>query len=51
MVDLFFYKKIEDVEQAALEEKEAGEKAFAKDEKNWDKQEEEGAGEEEQWAA
>jgi small subunit ribosomal protein SAe len=51
MVDLFFYKKIEDVEPQAIEEK-GDEKGYAKDEKNWDKQEEEGAGaEEEQWAA
>lgn len=50
MVDLFFYKKIEDVEAAAIEDKAEGEKGYAKDEK-WDKQEEEGAGEEEQWAA
>jgi small subunit ribosomal protein SAe len=51
MVDLFFYKKIEDVEPQAIEEK-GEEKGYTKDEKNWDKQEEEGAGaEEEQWAA
>jgi len=50
MVDLFFYKKVEDVEAQAIEEK-GDEKAFARDEK-WDKQEEEGAAEgEEQWTA
>jgi len=50
MVDLFFYKKLEEVEAQAVEEREQGERALAKDEK-WDKQEEEGAAEEEQWAA
>lgn len=51
MVDLFFYKKIEDVEQQQLEDKEAQERV-AKEERNWDKQPEEGAAEEEgEWAA
>ncbi len=49
MVDLFFYKKIEDAETAAIEDK-AEEKTNAKDEGNWDKREEEGADAEEQWA-
>jgi len=50
MVDLFFYKKIEDVEEQAAEE--AGEKETgAKEEKKWDNQPEEAEGEEEQWAA
>lgn len=43
-------REIEDVEPTAIEEKGEGEKAFTKEEKNWDRQpEEEGAGEEEQW--
>lgn len=52
MVDLFFYKKIEDVEeQAAI--KEGEDKAAVQDQKKWDAQqgEEEGAEGEEQWAA
>jgi len=52
MVDLFFYKKIEDVEEQAAQGKEGEEKADAKDQKKWDThQEEEGEGEEGQWNA
>jgi len=51
MVDLFFYKKIEDVEEQAIQGKEE-EKADAKDQKKWDtQQEEEGEAEEGQWNA
>jgi small subunit ribosomal protein SAe len=52
MVDLFFYKKIEDVEEQAIAGKD-DDKAEAKDQKKWDAQqgEEEGAEGEEQWAA
>jgi len=52
MVDLFFYKKIEDVEEQAIEEKEEGEKGGAKEDKKWDNQPEEAeGGEEGQWDA
>jgi len=51
MVDLFFYKKIEDVEEQAAEDKEEGEKQGAKEGRKWDNQQEEAEGEEEQWAA
>lgn len=52
MVDLFFYKKIEDVEEQAIQGKEGEEKADTKDQKKWDnQQEEEGEGDEGQWAA
>jgi len=52
MVDLFFYKKIEDVEEQAIEEKEEGEKGGAKEDKKWDIQPEEAeGGEEGQWDA
>lgn len=52
MVDLFFYKKIEDVEEQAIAGKEE-EKGAIQDQKKWDAQQgEEEAGEgEEQWAA
>jgi len=53
MVDLFFYKKIEDVEEQAIAGKEGEDKAAIQDQKKWDAQqgEEEGAEGEEQWAA
>jgi len=51
MVDLFFYKKIEDVEEQAAEDKEEGAKEGAKEGRKWDNQQEEAEGEEEQWAA
>jgi len=51
MVDLFFYKKIEDVEEQAIQDKENEDKGEAKDQKKWDTQQEEGEGEEGQWAA
>lgn len=53
MVDLFFYKKIEDVEEQALAGKEGEEKAAIQDQKKWDAQqgEEEAAEGEEQWNA
>jgi len=51
MVDLFFYKKIEDVEEQATEDKEEGAKEGAKEGRKWDVQAEEVEGEEEQWAA
>jgi len=51
MVDLFFYKKIEDVEEQAAEDKEEGDKAGAKEGRKWDNQEEQPEGEEEQWNA
>jgi len=52
MVDLFFYKKIEDVEEQAIQGKEGEEKADDKDRKKWDtQQEEEAEGDEGQWAA
>jgi len=52
MVDLFFYKKIEDVEEQAAEDKEEGAKEGAKEGRKWDNQQEEVEGEEEgQWAA
>jgi len=53
MVDLFFYKKIEDVEEQAAIGKEGEEKADDKDRKKWDTQQEEGEGEgdEGQWNA
>jgi len=52
MVDLFFYKKIEDVEEQAAEDKEDADKAGAKEGRKWDNQaQEEAEGEEEQWAA
>jgi len=41
MVDLFFYKKIEDVEEQAAEDKEEGDKAGAKEGRKWDNQQEE----------
>jgi len=50
MVDLFFYKKIEDVEEQQAE-KEEGDKAGAKEGRKWDNQEEQPEGEEEQWNA
>jgi len=52
MVDLFFYKKIEDVEQQAIQGKEEGDKQGSKEEKKWDTlQQEEAQGEEEDWNA
>jgi len=51
MVDLFFYKKIEDVEEQQAEDKEDGDKAGAKEGRKWDVQEEQPEGEEEQWNA
>jgi small subunit ribosomal protein SAe len=52
MVDLFFYKKIEDVEEQQAEEAGEGEKGAAKEDKKWDNQAEEAEGaEEEQWNA
>jgi len=51
MVDLFFYKKIEDVEEQTHEEKEGDDKAGAKEGRKWDNQEEHAEGEEEQWNA
>lgn len=51
MVDLFFYKKIEDVEEQQAEET-GEEKGAAKEDKKWDNQAEEAEGaEEEQWNA
>jgi len=51
MVDLFFYKKIEDVEEQAIEDKEGGDKAATKEDRKWDTmQQEEAEGEEEQWS-
>lgn len=47
MVDLFFYRKVEDVEEQAFESKESGDKA-GKGTKKWDTYEEEG-NEEENW--
>jgi small subunit ribosomal protein SAe len=50
MVDLFFYRKVEDIEEQALEQKETGEgKAGGKEKQKWDTYEEEG--EEDQWNA
>ena len=52
MVDLFFYKKIEDVEAQAIEDKAEADKAAGREEKTWDRpQEEEAAAGEEEWAA
>jgi len=51
MVDLFFYKKIEDVEEQQAEDKEDADKAGAKEGRKWDNQEEQPEGEEEQWNA
>jgi len=52
MVDLFFYKKIEDVEVQAIDDKAEGDKALPKDEKIWDRQnEDEAAGDEEAWSS
>jgi small subunit ribosomal protein SAe len=51
MVDLFFYKKIEDVEEQQAEDKEDGDKTGAKEGRKWDNQEEQPEGEEEQWNA
>jgi len=51
MVDLFFYKKIEDVEEQQQEDKEDADKAGAKEGRKWDNQEEQPEGEEEQWNA
>jgi len=55
MVDLFFYKKIEDVEEQQAADKEEGDKAAGKDDKKWDVRGEEGEagaeGEEDQWNA
>jgi small subunit ribosomal protein SAe len=48
MVDLFFYRKVEDIEEQALESKGDGEKETGK--KKWDTYDEE-AGEEDQWNA
>jgi len=50
MVDLFFYRKVEDIEeQAAIEKGEGEGKATGKEKQKWDTYEEEG--EEEQWNA
>jgi len=50
MVDLFFYRKVEDIEEQALEHKEEGDgKATGKEKQKWDTYEEEG--EEDQWNA
>jgi len=51
MVDLFFYKKIEDVEEQAIQDKENEEKADTREQKKWDNQEEEAETNEEQWTA
>jgi small subunit ribosomal protein SAe len=51
MVDLFFYKKIEDVEEQQAEDKEDADKTGAKEGRKWDNQEEQPEGEEEQWNA
>jgi len=51
MVDLFFYKKIEDVEEQINEDKEEGDKHATKEGRKWDNQQEEAEGDEEQWAA
>jgi len=52
MVDLFFYKKIEDVEEQAIADKENEEKGEARDQKKWDNQDEQAAEDDEgQWAA
>jgi len=52
MVDLFFYKKIEDVEEQQAEDKEEADKAGAKEGRKWDTHEgEQAEGEEEQWNA
>jgi small subunit ribosomal protein SAe len=52
MVDLFFYKKIEDVEAQAIEDKAEADKAAGREEKTWDRPQEEGeAAGEEEWAA
>jgi hypothetical protein len=51
MVDLFFYKKIEDVEEQANEDKGDDDKTGAKEGRKWDNQEEQAEGEEEQWNA
>jgi small subunit ribosomal protein SAe len=53
MVDLFFYKKIEDVEEQAAEVQEGGEKGAGREDRKWDTQQEEGgeAEDEGQWAA
>jgi hypothetical protein len=50
MVDLFFYRKVEDIEEQALEAKGDDEGKTAGAKKKWDTYEEEG-GEEEQWNA
>jgi len=51
MVDLFFYKKIEDVEEEAAHEKEGEEDKLAtKDQKKWDTHQEDAEGDEEQWS-
>jgi len=50
MVDLFFYRKVEDIEEQALEQKGDDEGKTAGAKKKWDTYEEEG-GEEEQWNA
>jgi len=50
MVDLFFYRKVEDIEEQAQEQKDAGDgKAGGKEKQKWDTYEEEG--EEDQWNA
>jgi len=53
MVDLFFYKKIEDVEEQAIAGKDGEDKGDTKDQKKWDTAQEEGEaeGDEGQWAA
>jgi len=51
MVDLFFYKKIEDVEEQQAEDKEEADKAGAKEGRKWDVQDEQAEGEEEAWNA
>jgi small subunit ribosomal protein SAe len=51
MVDLFFYKKIEDVEEQAIQDKENEEKADTRDQKKWDTHEEPAENDEDQWAA
>jgi len=49
MVDLFFYRKVEDIEDQALDTKGGDEQKGGKDQKKWDTYEEEG--EEDQWNA
>jgi len=51
MVDLFFYKKIEDVETQINEDKAEAERAAGREEKTWDRPQEEEAGGEEEWNA